>query len=122
MGLCAARRIAGFLCFFFQAEDGIRDLIVTGVQTCALPIWALEIGVRNNPHVGQNLFGNLTKHWRGHVTPMVGPGWFIDNYNYHYRWIIYGSKTRSEEHTSELQSRSDLVCRLLLEKKKKQSA
>src|SRR2546421_8853422 len=30
--------------------------------------------------------------------------------------------SRSEEHTSELQSRSDLVCRLLLEKKKKQSA
>src|SRR5699024_6716219 len=29
-----------------------------------------------------------------------------------------GSKTRSEEHTSELQSRFDLVCRLLLEKKK----
>src|SRR2546421_7112569 len=29
--------------------------------------------------------------------------------------------TRSEEHTSELQSRSDLVCRLLLEKKKKQT-
>src|SRR2546421_4661359 len=26
------------LVFFFQAEDGIRDLIVTGVQTCALPI------------------------------------------------------------------------------------
>src|SRR3989339_845726 len=25
--------------YFFQAEDGIRDLIVTGVQTCALPIW-----------------------------------------------------------------------------------
>src|SRR5256886_7132487 len=27
-------------CFFFQAEDGIRDLTVTGVQTCALPILA----------------------------------------------------------------------------------
>src|SRR2546430_6018922 len=27
--------------FFFQAEDGIRDLTVTGVQTCALPIYAL---------------------------------------------------------------------------------
>src|SRR5688572_33330120 len=27
--------------FFFQAEDGIRDLTVTGVQTCALPICAL---------------------------------------------------------------------------------
>ena len=25
-------------CFFFQAEDGIRDWSVTGVQTCALPI------------------------------------------------------------------------------------
>src|SRR5207245_6848727 len=34
-------------CFFFQAEDGIRDATVTGVQTCALPIspgsaWALR--------------------------------------------------------------------------------
>src|SRR5216683_4972548 len=29
-----------FFFFFFQAEDGIRDLIVTGVQTCALPILA----------------------------------------------------------------------------------
>src|SRR5207248_6446937 len=26
------------VCFFFQAEDGIRDRTVTGVQTCALPI------------------------------------------------------------------------------------
>src|SRR5438874_10007836 len=33
--------------FFFQAEDGIRDLYVTGVQTCALPIFvglAVELG------------------------------------------------------------------------------
>src|SRR5439155_5903755 len=28
--------------FFFQAEDGIRDGHVTGVQTCALPIYAIE--------------------------------------------------------------------------------
>src|SRR6266545_6284675 len=27
------------LFFVFQAEDGIRDKLVTGVQTCALPIW-----------------------------------------------------------------------------------
>ena len=27
-----------FVFFFFQAEDGIRDDLVTGVQTCALPI------------------------------------------------------------------------------------
>src|SRR6266853_3775956 len=30
--------VAIFMFFFFQAEDGIRDLTVTGVQTCALPI------------------------------------------------------------------------------------
>src|SRR3989475_9772510 len=30
--------------FFFQAEDGIRDLTVTGVQTCALPICQLSGG------------------------------------------------------------------------------
>src|SRR2546428_13684154 len=32
-----------FFFFFFQAEDGIRDLIVTGVQTCALPISLLAV-------------------------------------------------------------------------------
>src|SRR2546430_3236775 len=35
------RCIVDFI-FFFQAEDGIRDLTVTGVQTCALPIWNRE--------------------------------------------------------------------------------
>src|SRR6266487_5683054 len=30
-----------YVCFFFQAEDGIRDGRVTGVQTCALPIYWL---------------------------------------------------------------------------------
>src|SRR3712207_6082039 len=30
------------LCFFFQAQDGIRDIGVTGVQTCALPIYSLS--------------------------------------------------------------------------------
>src|SRR5438034_2188970 len=34
-------------------------------------------------------------------------------------WLRGGAAPRSEEHTSELQSHSDLVCRLLLEKKKK---
>ena len=31
-----------FFFFFFQAEDGIRDVAVTGVQTCALPIYHLK--------------------------------------------------------------------------------
>src|SRR5436190_11696038 len=34
-GWCGLRDVS----FFFQAEDGIRDHCVTGVQTCALPIW-----------------------------------------------------------------------------------
>src|SRR3989440_1520113 len=68
--------------FFFQAEDGIRDLIVTGVQTCALPISSRRRHTRSD------------RDW--------------------------SSDVRSEEHTSELQSRSDLVCRLLLEKKRKE--
>src|SRR6266550_3699741 len=38
----------GFLFFFFQAEDGIRDVAVTGVQTCALPIlaWRAVVSAR----------------------------------------------------------------------------
>src|SRR2546427_1494026 len=35
-----------FFFFFFQAEDGIRDLTVTGVQTCALPISTPEPPLR----------------------------------------------------------------------------
>src|SRR5205807_5687263 len=39
--LCVLEYEHGFVicCFFFQAEDGIRDYKVTGVQTCALPIY-----------------------------------------------------------------------------------
>src|SRR5260370_18178549 len=32
----------GYCFFFFQAEDGIRDSSVTGVQTCALPIYPVD--------------------------------------------------------------------------------
>src|SRR5438270_11925861 len=42
--------------FFFQAEDGIRDLTVTGVQTCALPIsagaWKVGDGLDPSTMVG----------------------------------------------------------------------
>src|SRR5256885_3889819 len=37
--------VVAVLCFFFQAEDGIRDYKVTGVQTCALPISLKPDGV-----------------------------------------------------------------------------
>src|SRR2546430_9002417 len=37
--LSMVQLMAVFISFFFQAEDGFRDLTVTGVQTCALPIY-----------------------------------------------------------------------------------
>src|SRR2546430_14642299 len=39
--------------FFFQAEDGIRDLTVTGVQTCALPILSRECGLLTSAEAGR---------------------------------------------------------------------
>src|SRR5206468_9673649 len=47
----------------FQAEDGIRDLIVTGVQTCALPIFRrppqLLGASRDDPRPGADLLADL---------------------------------------------------------------
>src|SRR2546422_7898263 len=49
LSLCALARtvVLVFCFFFFQAEDGIRDVAVTGVQTCALPIFTG--GIRRAP-------------------------------------------------------------------------
>src|SRR5256885_11936132 len=90
--------------FFFQAEDGIRDYKVTGVQTCAPPIFP-RAGPRA-PCCGEArdlvpcVPDALAMAKRGQGTAQV-------------------MASRSEEHTSELQSPCNLVCRLLLEKKKK---
>src|SRR5436309_16072803 len=48
-----------FLFFFFQAEDGIRDFHVTGVQTCALPIFQ-----RSGTLAGEPLPGGLVESAR----------------------------------------------------------
>src|SRR5256885_5183892 len=74
--------------FFFQAEDGIRDYKVTGVQTCALPI--------SQRHAPPSIRATV-EAWYERGRARV--------------------RQRSEEHTSELQSPCNLVCRLLLEKK-----
>src|SRR5687767_15209643 len=88
-----------FFFFFFQAEDGIRDKLVTGVQTCALPISGRP-GCRGR--------------WP------VPPSWPGSPGSPHPTSGRYSRRChRSEEHTSELQSLAYLVCRLLLEKKKK---
>src|SRR5438445_13573858 len=46
--------------FFFQAEDGIRDIGVTGVQTCALPISGVDLLARVTV-LGEGVRGSLTK-------------------------------------------------------------
>src|SRR5690625_1719788 len=50
----SGRRVRGQLRrrFFFQAEDGIRDGHVTGVQTCALPIYTKRPATRRRPELG----------------------------------------------------------------------
>src|SRR3989449_8375538 len=95
-----------FFFFFFQAEDGIRDVAVTGVQTCALPISRRSCGCsRSCTTPAKPSYWSPMKPTSRRTPParsICGTAW-----------------SRSEEHTSELQSRLHLVCRLLLEKKKK---
>src|SRR2546427_6678985 len=43
--------VVWYVFFFFQAEDGIRDLTVTGVQTCALPISLGRVSIEPFPGV-----------------------------------------------------------------------
>src|SRR5437773_4634679 len=54
------------LCFFFQAEDGIRDRDVTGVQTCALPIY----GDRNH------LWSAPRLDWHDARAPRASAAWY----------------------------------------------
>src|SRR3989449_7043052 len=105
-----------FLFFFFQAEDGIRDVAVTGVQTCALPISppATRLAFWINAYNACMLERVIVRYPIRSVRRI--PSVFTAK---HCR--VAGaarSQDRSEEHTSELQSRLHLVCRLLLEKKK----
>src|SRR5256885_12865096 len=92
--------------FFFQAEDGIRDYKVTGVQTCALPISSTGLFQhrRGLADVSARLLCRMD-------LGCCGPDASGD--------VRCHLENRSEEHTSELQSPCNLVCRLLLEKKNK---
>src|SRR5438552_18868032 len=56
-----------FLCFFFfQAEDGIRDDLVTGVQTCALPIFCKTHSstLGSSPHLPVSVYGTGAERTR----------------------------------------------------------
>src|SRR2546429_4857246 len=111
-----AVRLALRCFFFFQAEDGIRDVAVTGVQTCALPICSdgplSEIYSRPAIHRESANPCSRLPRWKP-LRQSHGPAKCR-------RRLPARSPPprRSEEHTSELQSRLHLVCRLLLEKKK----
>src|SRR5699024_12156446 len=60
---------------------------------------------RGLPYRSKSYYGNFPPRY---VPQLATPAWFE---------VAGARKNRSEEHTSELQSRFDLVCRLLLEKK-----
>src|SRR5688500_19248835 len=59
--------------FFFQAEDGIRDYKVTGVQTCALPIYhVFTVGTEIVGHV--QIVGSIGRSSNGVRTPWTKDG------------------------------------------------
>src|SRR2546428_7987157 len=92
----------GATVFFFNdtATTEIYTLSLHDALPILPPLWSEERG-----RVGRVLVLR-SRNWSLCVLP--GP------------WERIATNSRSEEHTSELQSRSDLVCRLLLEKKKRQ--
>src|SRR2546427_11189475 len=76
-----------YVIFFFQAEDGIRDLTVTGVQTCALPIYVTVLNDPGNTitavtvalgpeNPGGSLCGTTTTGVAGHIAPFTFGGDF----------------------------------------------
>src|SRR2546430_14910620 len=63
---------ASIVVFFLQAEGGIRDWTVTGVQACALPISSTEMPLPNNWILGQ--VSGISVDADDHVWPLQRPG------------------------------------------------
>src|SRR5262249_58320064 len=104
------------------AEDGIRDWSVTGVQTCALPIWpTTRWMLRTWPRLARmrwNISARPGSSGSSGAPPRREIG-VVDTalIQFRHRKILparHVGDVRSEEHTSELQSLTNLVCRLLL--------
>src|SRR5256885_3723876 len=107
--------------FFFQAEDGIRDYKVTGVQTCALPISGAQAahggaGMARAPASASG-FHSLSLPGRSDAPRLEADSMVLDVEADTPGAPASTAPARSEEHTSELQSPCNIVCRLLLEKK-----
>src|SRR5256714_10906636 len=82
--------------FFFQAEDGIRDKLVTGVQTCALPIFWPQL--KPNPAVFPALARLLLTSAESEVEMQFGTVVFDDLTIF---YDIVGPHTRSRPHSRE---------------------
>src|SRR2546425_3212552 len=64
-----------FIFFFFQAEDGIRDKLVTGVQTCALPIYSKDHGPEGRRALHGTERGDAGRRFRPRgIAPGTAPG------------------------------------------------
>src|SRR5204862_3692879 len=106
--LCAHRMPLLICCSLFCFTDPPTTEIYTLSLHDALPIWRRSARAR----VGRGGVGHRDRGGRRRrVAPQCPRG----------RGRRRPPRSRSEEHTSELQSRRDLVCRLLLEKKKKRN-
>src|SRR2546422_8480869 len=75
--------------------------------------------IRRPPRSTLFPYTTLFRSHLGHVLPVVDAGGIEGGRNDRNEQLDPAQRNRSEEHTSELQSRLHLVCRLLLEKKKK---
>src|SRR3712207_9176292 len=92
-----------FLSFFFFNDTATTEIYTLSLHD-ALPIFPLIYLMGVAPS----------------VYSVAAPVFVVADDRTHQRVLVQiGSRLRSEEHTSELQSRQYLVCRLLLEKKKK---
>src|SRR5690606_40970281 len=90
--------------FFFQAEDGIRDFHVTGVQTCALPIYVagLEVDEGVLAFLVDHIIGGQQRTGYCHQTTQCNAG----NNLLHTVTPVYQSDDRSEERRVGKESRS----------------
>src|SRR3712207_7305203 len=81
--------------FFFQAEDGIRDIGVTGVQTCALPIFdrVMNVNLFGTLYMTKAFLPHLLARPEAHITNISSMGGFLPVPGQ----TIYGASKRSEE-------------------------
>src|SRR5687768_18271271 len=106
-----------FLFFFFFNDPATPEIYTLSLHD-ALPISMFADGSLGLAWMSTNILSQVDLIGPGETwSPMLSAGGGLE-YQLQNRHYAFGMAGRSEEHTSELQSRLHLVCRLLLEKKK----